>query len=119
MKSHKHVSSCDQVGSVKPEPVIYCSSSQKKLNQGGKIMSFQQCVRGFSESANLPRPVPVQRYRKGSHPGSHHRAGHRDLQTGVPHRHGSGAGDREKSRPVHVFIGQKHAKHYDIRTGSR
>ena len=78
-------------------------------------MSFQRCVRGFSECADLPRPVPVQRYRKGSNPGSHHRAGHRDLQTGVPHRHGSGARDRGKSRAVRVFIGQKLAKHMTYR----
>lgn len=63
------------------------------------------------QCAYLPRPIPVQRYRKGSHPGSHHCAGHCNLQTGVPHRHSSKDGSRAKQE-LSISI-------CDRRTGSR
>ena len=49
-------------------------------------------------AADLPRSVPVQRYREGPQPGTYQCAGHCNLQTGVPHRHSSEDEDGAKER---------------------
>lgn len=64
--------------------------------------------------SDLPRPVPVQRYREGSHPGSHHCARHCDLQAGVPHRHGS-----ENKRCSRALSSGKLERHLDHVTGAQ